>query len=289
MSAPRVSVLCLCYNHAQYVEEAIQSVLAQTYQSIQLIILDDGSDDESVAIIKKNISFKSEITFLVNETNQGYTKSLNKALSKATGEFIIDLAADDILLPDRIAEGVKELEKAGSTYGVNFTDAYLIDEQGKEIGKHSDKYAHVSIPTGDIYKDVIHRYFICSPTLMFRKQVIEYIGGYDETLAFEDFDFIIRASRSFQFCYTPKPLLKKRLLSTAMSQRQFRRGSDQRVSTLRICQKIEKLNRTQEEVKALKRRVRYEIVLSLKLFDFSLAVDFLKFYLRLSSPSTMLT
>jgi glycosyltransferase involved in cell wall biosynthesis len=289
MSAPRVSVLCLCYNHAQYVEEAIQSVLAQTYQSIQLIILDDGSDDESVAIIKKNISFKNEITFLVNETNQGYTKSLNKALSKATGEFIIDLAADDILLPDRIAEGVKELEKAGSTYGVNFTDAYLIDEQGKEIGKHSDKYAHVSIPTGDIYKDVIHRYFICSPTLMFRKQVIEYIGGYDETLAFEDFDFIIRASRSFQFCYTPKPLLKKRLLPTAMSQRQFRRGSDQRVSTLRICQKIEKLNRTQEEVKALKRRVRYEIVLSLKLFDFSLAVDFLKFYLRLSSPSTMLT
>jgi glycosyltransferase involved in cell wall biosynthesis len=285
---PLVSVLCLCYNQEKFVEEAIQSVFNQTYPFIQLIVLDDGSSDGSAQTITRFLGDKASVVFLINETNQGYTKSLNKALSYATGEFIVDLAADDILMPTRVEEGVSALIKAGTKFGVNFSDAEIIAEDGHFVGVHSEKFPHQSIPQGDVYKDIVRRYFICPPTMLFRKSVIDHLGGYDDSLAFEDFDFLVRAARDFHFCYTPKPLVKRRLVDQSMSRKQFRRGDPQRVSTLRVCEKIDKMNKSIEEVEALKKRVRYEFFLSIKLGDFSLAVKFVRLYFRLSSPNTML-
>jgi len=285
---PLVSVLCLCYNQEKFVEEAIQSVFNQTYPFIQLIVLDDGSSDGSAQTITRFLGDKASVVFLINETNQGYTKSLNKALSYATGEFIVDLAADDILMPTRVEDGVSALIKAGTKFGVNFSDAEIIAEDGHFVGVHSEKFPHQSIPQGDVYKDIVRRYFICPPTMLFRKSVIDHLGGYDDSLAFEDFDFLVRAARDFHFCYTPLPLVKRRLVSQSMSQKQFRSGDPQRASTLRVCEKINKMNKTIEEVEALKKRIRYEFLLSVKLGDFSLAVKFFRLYFRLSSPSTML-
>jgi glycosyltransferase involved in cell wall biosynthesis len=286
---PLVSVLCLSYNQKKFVEEAIQSVFNQTYPFIQLIVLDDGSSDGSAQTITRFLGDTASVVFLINETNQGYTKSLNKALSYATGEFIVDLAADDILMPTRVEEGVSALIKAGTKFGVNFSDAEIIAEDGHFVGVHSEKYPHQSIPQGNVYKDIVRRYFICPPTMLFRKSVIDHLGGYDDSLAFEDFDFLVRAARDFHFCYTPKPLVKRRLVSQSMSRKQFRRGDPQRASTFRVCEKIKKMNKTIDEEEALKKRIRYEFLLSVKLGDFSLAVKFVRLYFRLSSPSTMLT
>jgi glycosyltransferase involved in cell wall biosynthesis len=285
---PLVSVLCLCYNQEKFVEEAIQSVFNQTYPFIQLIVLDDGSSDGSAQTITRFLGDKASVVFLINETNQGYTKSLNKALSYATGEFIVDLAADDILMPTRVEDGVSALIKAGTKFGVNFSDAEIIAEDGHFVGVHSEKFPHQSIPQGDVYKDIVRRYFICPPTMLFRKSVIDQLGGYDDSLAFEDFDFLVRAARDFHFCYTPKPLIKRRLVDQSMSQKQFRKGDPQRVSTFRVCEKIEKMNKTIDEQEALKKRIRYEFLLSVKLGDFNMAVKFVCLYFRLSSPSTML-
>lgn len=285
---PLVSVLCLSYNQKKFVEEAIQSVFNQTYPFIQLIVLDDGSSDGSAQTITRFLGDKASVVFLINETNQGYTKSLNKALSYATGEFIVDLAADDILMPTRVEEGVSALIKAGTKFGVNFSDAEIIAEDGRFLGFHSEKYPHQSIPQGDVYKDIVRRYFICPPTMLFRKSVIDRLGGYDDSLAFEDFDFLVRAARDFHFCYTQKPLVKRRLVDQSMSQKQFRKGDPQRVSIFRVCEKINKMNETIDEEEALKKRIRYEFLLSVKLGDFSLAVKFVRLYFRLSSPSTML-
>ncbi|MCA6432964.1 MAG: glycosyltransferase [Cytophagales bacterium] len=285
---PLVTVLCLCYNQEKFVEEAIRSVFTQSYPSIELIVLDDGSSDNSVKVISGFLKDKPSVLFLINETNQGYTKSLNKALSYATGEFIVDLAADDMLMPTRVEEGVSALIKAGTKFGVNFSDAEIIAEDGHFVGVHSEKYPHQSIPQGDVYKDIVRRYFICPPTILFRKSVIDHLGCYDDSLAFEDFDFLVRAARDFHFCYSPKPLIKRRLVDQSMSQKQFRRGDPQRVSTFRVCEKIEKMNKTIDEQEALKKRIRYEFLLSVKLGDFNLAVKFVCLYFRLSSPSTML-
>ncbi len=276
MSAPLVTVICICYNHARFVEAALDSVINQTYKDIELIVIDDSSTDGSSKIIKRWIANHPETTLLLNVPNLGYCKTFNKAFKISKGEYIIDLAADDLLLPNRIEMGLKAFSNSDNDYGVTFSDAEHIDEQGHLLRLHSDKYPHNTIPSGNIYKDVIDRYFICSPTMMFKRTVVEHLGGYDESLAYEDFDFWVRASRVFKFIYTSVVLLKKRSVFDSMSKKQFQRGGDQRKSTLQVCQKIRSLNRNAEEEAALRRRIWYEIKLSLKMTDLRLAFDYFK-------------
>jgi glycosyltransferase involved in cell wall biosynthesis len=276
MNSPLVTVICICYNQSRFVEEALDSIVSQTYKSIELIVIDDGSTDGSVKVIKNWISIHPETTLLINATNLGYCKTFNKAFGISTGSYCIDLAADDILLPNRVEDGLKSLSEAGNEYGVTFSDAEHVDEQGNFIRLHSQKYPHNTIPSGDIYCSMIDRYFICSPTMMFRREVVDALNGYDESLAFEDFDFWIRASRTFKFIYSPKVLLKKRSVFNSMSKNQFNRSGAQRWSTFKVCEKIKKLNKTPDEVDALKRRLKYELKLSLRMVDLKLASAFFK-------------
>lgn len=279
MNSSLVTVLCLCYNHARFVAEAIDSVFAQTHQPIQLIVVDDGSADNSAQVIEQMLRDHPDVLFLKHSHNRGYCASLNEALKHAKGEFIIDLSGDDVLLPQRVESGVVELNRSGERYGVSFSDAILITELGEYMGLHSANFPHAAIPTGDIYAELINRYFICPPTLMFRRSVIERIGGYDESLAFEDFDFLIRASRDFYFTYSRQPLVKRRIVKNSMSAHQFKRDSTQRWSTYQVCLKIKGLNRSRIENQALKKRLLYETMVSIRLLEFGLVARFLKMLL----------
>ena len=280
MSRPVVTVICLCYNHEKFVEEAIRSVWLQTFSSIQLIIVDDASLDNSASVIKRLIKDKPEVIFIANDKNLGSCQSFNSALRHAIGDYIIDLAADDVLMPSRVTIGVETLEKAGSDFGVQFSDAEIISETGNHLYYHSEKFPHHTIPQGDIYKNLIDRYFICSPTMMFKREALTYMGGYDEELAYEDFDLWIRSSRKFKYCYSPNVLVKRRLVSSSMSRQQFTKASKQRWSTLVVCKKVKALNKNSEEEKALQHRLRYELLLSLKMLDIRLAVEFLKLWVQ---------
>jgi len=280
MFLPRVTVICLCYNQERFVAEAIFSVLAQTYPNIQLIVTDDASTDNSVAIIKDCLSSNHQIEFIPLSKNSGNCKAFNEALRLAEGEFIIDLAADDILLPERVSQGVTALRRTGETFDVNFTDADWIAEDGKHLYRHSDRFPHETIPEGNIYRDLIERFFICSPTMMFSRNVIEALGGYDESLAYEDFDFWIRSSRTFNYCYTPEVLVKKRIARNSMSQRQFRFFNPQLKSTFRVCEKIMALNKSNDEKKALSKRIRYEMKVCMRLLNIPLAFDYARLYFK---------
>jgi glycosyltransferase involved in cell wall biosynthesis len=266
----------MCYNHARFVSEAIDSVMAQTHPFIQLIVMDDGSTDNSVQVIEKKLSNHPDVLFIKHHHNIGYCASLNEVLKHAKGEFIIDLAADDVLLPDRIEMGLREMNRSEKKYNITFSDAILINEVGDSVGLHSQRFPHASIPQGDIYCNLISQFFICPPTLMFRKSVLEQIGGYDETLAFEDFDFLIRASRVALFCYSPKPLMKRRIVANSMANQQFKRNSAQRWSTYAVCKKIRALNRLRKEDNALIKRLLYEVYVSFRLFEIRLALKFLQ-------------
>jgi glycosyltransferase involved in cell wall biosynthesis len=280
MTSPQVTVICLCYNQANYLVEAVESVVSQTYPNIQLILVDDGSTDDSVAkirILKEKYHF---IELLILPKNTGYCKAFNSALKLTKGDFIIDLAGDDALFPDRIKKGIETFHLAGLEYGVQFSDAEIIADNGSHLYFHSERFPHHSIPQGDIYNHLIKRYFICSPSMMVRKKVLEDMNGYDEALAFEDFDLWIRSGRNCKYCYVPEVLVKKRIAKGSMSQDQFVRASLQRWSTLRVCEKIKSLNRREEENKALRHRLRYECMLSLKMMDVKLAFEFLKLWRR---------
>ena len=263
-----MSVVCLSYNHERFIDEAIQSVLSQSYPSIELIIVDDASTDLSAQKIRDIVSSNPTIITLLLDQNLGNCKAFNKGLALAKGDFVIDLAADDVLLPTRVDEGVKALENSGPDYGVNFSDAELIDESGNLLFCHSERFPHNAIPEGRIYMECIRRYFICPPTVMFRREVMDYLGGYDESLSYEDFDFWIRSSRKFKYCYSPKALVKRRMIGNAMARSQFQFFSRHSKTTFQVCEKILKLNQSREEQSALTKRIGYEIRLNLRLLNF---------------------
>lgn len=274
MNAPLVTVICLCYNQKRFLQEAIESVINQSYSPIQLIVVDDASTDGSPETINQLKTQYPQLEVLLLKENVGNCRAFNRGLAQAKGEYLIDLAADDVLLSDRIRKGVEALKQAGGDYGVHFCDAELIDERGSFLNHHSDKYPHHSIPQGDIYVQVIKRYFICPPTIMFRKSVMDALGGYDETLAYEDFDFWIRSSRQFKYMYSPEPLVKKRIVKHSLGSKQEKFFNQHAKSTYRVCKKTLDLNRTGEEKKALTKRIQYEIKLSLRLLNIWLAIKY---------------
>lgn len=280
MPSPLVTVICLCYNQSRYVQKAIESVLNQSYTNIQLIVMDDASTDDSVEVIKQLVSKHPSVEFLQLQNNLGNCKAFNKGLSLAKGEYLIDLAADDVLLPMRTDEGVKALQLAGKTYGVHFSDTEMIDEKGEHLYFHSERFPHERIPQGDIYKELINRYFICPPSVMFTREVIQQLGGYDETLSYEDFDFWIRSSRKFKYAYSPTVLVKRRITENALAKKQFRIFSGHSRTTFKVCEKILELNKTPEEQKALSGRIFYEMKLNLRLLNIGIVVKYFFLWLR---------
>ena len=279
-SSPLVTVICLCYNQAKFVQEAIDSVLNQTYSNVQLIVVDDASTDNSVAVIRELLIERPSVEFLALSENVGNCKAFNQGLVQAKGEFLIDFAADDVLMPNRIEVGVKTLDEAGAEYGVHFSDAELISESGERLSFHSDRIPHNNVPQGDIYKDLISRYFICPQTLMCTREVMIYLNGYDESLTYEDFDFLIRSAREFKYVYTPRVLVKRRITSNAMSKQQFKFFSKYSQTTYRVCEKILRLNRTDQEGRALTSRIVYEAKLNLRLMNFGIVAKYIALALK---------
>lgn len=279
-TSPKVSVICTCYNHDKYVTECMQSVMDQDYRNFELIVVDDGSTDDSVGAIELFQKKFPEIVVVKLEKNIGICKAFNTGFKMSSGDLLIDLAADDVLLPTRLSRGVENFRDADINCGVVFGDAEWIDEKGNHLYFHSQKFPHHKVPRGNIYKDLVERYFICSPTMMFRRKIIDFMNGYDESLTYEDFDFWIRSSRRFQYHYDPEVLVKKRKVKNSLSHEQFRILSRHSKSTYRVCTKILELNRSEAERRATSKRLQYEIRQSIRTLDILLAYKYLVLWVR---------
>lgn len=264
VNQPLVSVIALCYNHERFLKEALDSVLAQTYPAVEIILVDDASLDASVAIaqdfLQTNVSpYLVKTIFL--PYNLGNCAAFNRGLALASGKYIIDFATDDTMLPQRIEQQVAYFEGLPEDYGVVFTEAKYIDMSGQHLWYHyRDRLKHIRpIPTGDVYADVLARYFISPPTMIVRKGVLDELGGYDEQLAYEDFNFWIRSARNWKYAYLDKCTTQVRKHATSMSAQQYHPGDPQLRSTYLVCQKALKLNQNESEQQALATRLKYEI------------------------------
>lgn len=281
---PLVTVICLCYNHENYVIEALNSVLNQTYPNVQLIVVDDASTDDSVTTIEEFVTLHPNTQFVKQEINVGNCTAFNSALKHVKGEYIIDLAADDILLPERVSEGVKTFEQHSDDYGINFTDAAYIDEHGKLIKQHYSRNNAgeliEDVPQGNVFKDVLQTYFICSPTTMIKKIVFDHLNGYDESLTYEDFDLWVRASRHWKFCYTDQILVYKRTLPQSHGQQQYKKGSTQMESTYLVCVKAYHLCESKEEFTALRKRIKYELKHAIWLIKLPLVMRYINLWVK---------
>jgi glycosyltransferase involved in cell wall biosynthesis len=263
MSTPLVTVICLSYNHERFVEEAIDSVSAQTYPNIQIIAVDDASKDNTASIVRNLTTKNPGIHFLPLSENVGNCKAFNRGLVFAKGKYIIDFSTDDVMLPDRIATQVAFFETLDKSFGVVFTDAVYISTEGQPLRQHYEyllsKNIISSVPHGDVYRQVLSSFFIAPPTMMVRSDVFDYLKGYDEELAYEDFDFWVRSARTYKYAYLNKVTTKIRVVSTSMSKRQYKKGDKQVYSTYLVCKKAAALNESPEDDKALAKRLRYEV------------------------------
>lgn len=266
---PLVSVICLCYNHEKYVIEALNSIIAQTYRPIEIIIADDASSDQSVARINTWLQTHST-AFIQHHTNLGNTKTFNEAFALSNGDYIVDLAADDILLPNFVEASVKQFQNTKlQNVGVVFSNIEHVDENCSHLyhlyPTNSDGTAVERPPIGFIYKELVNTYFLSATSMMMKSKVLKELGGYDEDLAYEDVDFWFRSSRNYAYDYVDKVLMQKRELPNSLSTNFKRnRGKTLALSTCKICYKALRMNQNKEEHKALKNRVLYELRLALK-------------------------
>lgn len=194
---PKVSVVMSVYNAEKYLREAIESILNQTFKDFEFIIIDDASTDNSLKIIE---SYKDpRIVMLKNEKNIGLTKSLNRGLKIAKGEYIARMDADDVSLPTRLQKQCSFLDK-NSNCAVCGTFVFLIDSQSNIIGKSVKP-----IKSKDISKELQFNNCLTHGSVMMRKTVLEMVGFYDEEIKrAQDYDLWVRISEIFEIRNLPK-------------------------------------------------------------------------------------
>ena len=184
---PKVTVLMTVYNGVAFLREALRSVLDQSFEDFEFLIVDDASTDESVSLIR---SYADErIRLVLNETNMGQAASLNKGLDLASGEYIARLDQDDVCLPERLARQVALLD-ARSDVCVTCTWEYTIDEKGRKVrdwrSTINDFGAYLATLTLGLCP-------VWHPSTMFRRVKVLELGGYDPSFApAEDYDLWTR-------------------------------------------------------------------------------------------------
>lgn len=177
-----VSIVIPCYSHAQFVQDTIQSVIDQDYENIELIIIDDGSKDNSVEVIQQMIPACEErfVRFEFRyRPNKGLCATLNEALEWCEGEFFAPVASDDILMSKKISIQINYMNNNPNCIGV-FGAIQLIDNNKllRTITKKPDKFNFRNI--------FLHEHFLPAPTQLLRLDSVKSIGGYREDLIIED-------------------------------------------------------------------------------------------------------
>ena len=289
-----VSIICLCYNHSKFIEESIYSVFNQTYKNWELIIVNDASTDNSKEIIDKivsdfyikkdNHSYTIQVIHL--EKNRGNCTAFNKGFRISEGKYIIDLAADDKFELDKLEKQVKALENADNKTGICFTNATLIneeiDEESNKLGNYYFDWYKKTPKDGFIFKELIRAGgMICSPTMLIKREVLEELGGYDETLSYEDYDFWVRSSRNWKYIFLNENLTFYRKTTHSHSSTFKKKNNPHLYSTLKVCQKGFYLCQNKEEYKSLSISVLYHFKESLKYKNYKAAKGFLSLFGKL--------
>lgn len=234
---PLVTAVVSCYNHARFVLECLESIQAQTYGNLEVVVVDDCSKDNSPQLIADWIhDRKLDWKFIRHTRNVGVCRSLNEAIRAATGEFISIIATDDVWLPDKIEKQIELIKQLPREVGVIYSDAFQIDEKGQRIPKmfiesHRD---FSSMPQGNIELVLWEDNFIPVPTTLIRKRCYDVVGLYDEDLFLEDWDLWLRIAQKFEFAYSSSVSAKYRLVGTSMVRSSMDRMVD---SSCRMCEK----------------------------------------------------
>lgn len=213
-----VTAIALCYNHSRFLIECLESIRAQTFQDFELIIMDDCSTDNSVELIQNWIkSHQINCRFIAHSVNKGICATLNEAILLANGKYIAQIATDDLWLPRKLEIQVTHMEQLPEDVGVLYSDAESIDEKGVFLRNVSEGWNRtVLYPEGDILADLLLGSFFAVCSTLIRRSCYEKVGMYDERLAYEDYDMMLRIAGCYHFAFSPYISGKWRVVSNSL-------------------------------------------------------------------------
>jgi len=212
MPQPIISIVMANYNYGRFLAAAIESVRAQTFTDWELIIVDDGSTDDSCRIIQSY--FADQRIRLHSMSHAGQVTAKNTALAHCSGNFVAFLDADDVWESSKLEKQLQML--AGNPLvGMVYTRRTLIDESGRPLPSRQPL-----VHRGHALKELFHDNFICYSSVMVRKQVLEHVGWFDLGLNLAiDFDLWLRIAKHYAIDFVDEPLVQYRIGHGNLSRR----------------------------------------------------------------------
>ncbi len=204
---PLISVVVTCYNYGRYLKGCLDSILAQTYNNIEIVIVDDGSTDNTVDVMK---SFR-ELPNLkyIRQNNAGQAHAKNVGINNSSGDFVAFLDADDLWCPDKLEKQIICFNN--QVTGVVYCRASYIDEND-EILDHEMTGPYLQPKHGIVTKWLLFDNFVQFSSSVIRKECLERFGGFDESLKMGiDWDLWLRISTYYEFDYVDERLFYYRM------------------------------------------------------------------------------
>lgn len=218
MAEKLVSVIIPAYNAEKFLATALDSVLTQTYQEFEILVVNDGSEDGTEEIVKDyQRKFPDKIRYFYQK-NRGQGSARNLAMKNARGDYFAFLDADDLWLPEKLEKQLRKLEETEADFC--FTDAEIIGETGA-IQKTFSQL--VLPPQNEILTPLLKTNFIVNSSVLMKRVVFEKIGFQKERRVYqniEDYDYWLQAALAgFKFVYLPEVLVRYRIHSTQSSKK----------------------------------------------------------------------
>jgi len=214
-----VSVIIPAYNRGKVIERAVSSVLTQTYQNFEVIIVDDGSTDSTSNVINALVKKEQRIRYCHHLTNQGAQAARNTGIRSAKGEWIAFLDSDDEWLPNWLEEGLYAQKKNG--FSIIHCDCYRTD------GNQPPKRWGLPPLTGNIYKTLLKHPNTVFPGLLIRRTCLEHIGYLDEDIvSYQEWDTSIMLAKYYEFGFVPEPLFIYHCHSGETISKDMKRSAD---------------------------------------------------------------
>lgn len=215
-----VTIGIASYNNAHFIEQMLESVRKQTYSSIELVIVDDCSTDNSVEVITNWLARNSySATFIQHERNQGIVRTFSDCRAHSHGEYVSWVGSDDVLHPSMVAETVEEFERQGKECGAVYADCQVINSSGQEVSPSFLQFFDPGFannpPKGNLIVPLLKGFYLPALTTTIRHSALCKVGEYDLSLYSEDLDMWLRLSRHFRFAYLPANLGSYRVHDTS--------------------------------------------------------------------------
>jgi glycosyltransferase involved in cell wall biosynthesis len=198
----KVSIVITCYNYGQFLIDAVESALGQTFTDFEIIVIDDGSTDNTPNVITK-YSSDSRVHY-VRQQNLGQPKAKNRGIAESGGEFVAFLDADDIWMPDKLERQMQLF--SNPAVGVVYSRRHWIDPEGCIIDGNER-----TLRRGNVLDYIFVDNFVCFSSSVVRKRLLLEVGGFDESLPMGiDYDLWIRLAARCRFDFVNGPLVKYR-------------------------------------------------------------------------------